>query len=135
MLGPARWGGVKRPLSSFSQPEERTGGPGGTTFANPWSVRWLIPVGCLVLAACVGQPDLEDDFSFFDDSKSDAFSRDWQMVGPLPLGGAVRLSYRNPPRYRAFSYDAAEGDTLEVSVRAPDQPRETADPIAWILNR
>src|SRR5262249_36553813 len=44
-------------------------------------------------------------------------------------GAPQKAHYSNPPRYRAYSYSATQGDAVDVWVRSPD-----GDAVAWLLD-
>lgn len=86
------------------------------------------------LAACeAGKPEVEEDFSALAqmDQKSDAFSATVKIVGSLDYGQtSAPVSYRNPPKFRAFKFAGDAGDKVTVDVRSPNG----GDAVAWVLN-
>jgi hypothetical protein len=63
-------------------------------------------------------------------AKEDAFSPSWRIVGSLTYGQtSAAVSYRNPPRYRAFKFAGQPGDKVDVWVRSTN-----GDPVAWLLD-
>ncbi len=87
-------------------------------------------IGALLLAACSAEKvQPQEDFSDLGDTKADSFSYRWQMVGAVESGQSVNVDYSNPPRFRAFTYQAIDGDTLDVTVASQD-----GDPVTWLLD-
>ena len=76
-------------------------------------------MSCLLLAACsaapAGKTETHEDFSDIFDTKSDAFSRRWQMLGAIESGKPQTIQYANPPRFRAFTYNAVAHPELSGS--------------------
>ena len=95
------------------------------------TVRFLM--SCLLAAACsaapAGKTETQEDFSDIFDTKSDAFSRRWQMLGAIESDKPQTIQYANPPRFRAFTYNAVAGDTLDIKVHSDD-----GDTMAWLLD-
>jgi hypothetical protein len=94
------------------------------------TIRFLM--SSLLLAACSGpasKPEPQEDFSDLGDTKSDSFSYRWDMVGALESDKPQTIRYANPPRFRAWTYNAIDGDTLDVRVHSDD-----GDSVAWLLD-
>ena len=94
------------------------------------TIRFLM--SSLLLAACTataGKTDPQEDFSDLGDVKSDSFSRRWDMVGAIESDKPQTIQYANPPRFRAWTYNAVDGDSLDVRVHSED-----GDSIAWLLD-
>ncbi len=86
-------------------------------------------VGLLVLGSCGGKVDPTEDFSDLAglDLKSDAFSYRLKLLGDA-LDGA-KVKYTRTPRFRGWSFQAAEGSGLDAWVRS-----KVGDPVAWLLD-
>jgi hypothetical protein len=94
------------------------------------TIRFLM--SSLLLAACTasaGKTDPQEDFSDLGDVKSDSFSRRWNMVGAIESDKPQTIQYANPPRFQAWTYNAVDGDALDVRVHSED-----GDSIAWLLD-
>ena len=74
-----------------------------------------------------------DDFSQLTglDEKSDAFSSQMKTLGTLTYGqtSASKL-YTKSPKYRAYRFDGAVGDKVDVWVRSND-----GDAVAWLVDK
>jgi hypothetical protein len=88
----------------------------------------------LSLSACSSpKSPVTDDFSSLAglDDKSDAFSTHMKLVGSLDYGDtSASVSYSNPPKYRAFKFGGAVGDTVDIWVRSSNG----GDAVAWLLD-
>src|SRR5262245_37127893 len=95
------------------------------------TVRFLM--SSLLVAACsagpAGKTETPEDFSDLGDTTSDSFTRRWQRVGAIESDKPQTIRYDNPPRFRAWTYNAVEGDTLDVKVHSDD-----GDTMAWLLD-
>jgi hypothetical protein len=87
----------------------------------------------LVLAACGqdGKAPIADDFSDLAslDQKSDSFSSRWKLLGTLAYGDSKKVTYKNPPRYRAFKLSGQQGDAITIDVTST-----VGDAVAWLLD-
>ncbi len=74
-----------------------------------------------------------DDFSELTglDEKSDAFSYQMKTLGTLSYGEtSTSKPYTRTPRYRAFKFEGAVNDKVDVWVRSDD-----GDAVAWLLDK
>ncbi len=65
--------------------------------------------------------------------KDDSFrgTRGWSIVGSLTYGQtSAAVSYRNPPKYRAFKFAGQKGDQVDIWVKSSNG----GDAVAWLLN-
>lgn len=86
----------------------------------------LLATAC---AAPTGKTETPEDFSDLGDTKSDSFTRRWQMVGAIESDKPQTIQYANPPRFRAWTFNAVDGDSLDVRVHSDD-----GDTMAWLLD-
>ncbi len=88
-----------------------------------------------LIPACAQEPKVPatDDFSELTglDEKSDAFSYQMKTLGTLTFGQtSASKTYSKTPRYRAFKFDGAANDKVDVWVRSDD-----GDAVAWLLDK
>lgn len=96
-------------------------------------MRRSIVCAALALTACAGEgskPAPEDQFAgAMAGGKADHNSM--AILGELPFGESTgAIQYLKPPRYLGVSFEAGQGDTIDVRVRALDG----GDPVAWVLD-
>jgi hypothetical protein len=96
----------------------------------------LALMAALVVPACAPDTDKQEvveDFSQLTSGAQtrDAFSYQMQIVGSLDYGqSSSAVSYRNPPRFRAFKFAGDAGDHVIVDVRSTNG----GDAVAWLLD-
>ncbi len=92
----------------------------------------LAVLATAALTGCASDAD-PDDFSDLAgmDDKSDAFSYRMKVVGSLAYGDELLdLAYKNPPRFRAVTFEAQEGDEVSLTLIA-----DSANGRGWVLDR
>jgi hypothetical protein len=89
--------------------------------------------GLVTVAACAGKEEPTDnDFGALAglEGKSDQLSGTALLLGSLSYGEtSAVVSYRNPPRYRAFKFGGQKGDQVTVDVRSVNG----GDAVAWVI--
>ena len=93
------------------------------------TLAWTIPL--VLLGACATEQKLpdDDDFSDLADAKADAFSTKMKLVDSLSYGTEADVHYTKTPTYRAYTFSADVGNTVDVWVRSSN-----GDPVAWVLD-
>ena len=92
----------------------------------------LILTSISLLGACAAQApkDDSDDFSDLADAKADAFSTKLKIVDSLTYGQETASAhYTKTPKYRAYTFSAEGGDSIDVWVRSSN-----GDPMTWVLD-
>ena len=96
----------------------------------------LALMAALVVPACTpetvnGKEEVAEDFSSLSRPGQNAFSQQMQIVGSLDYGQtSAAISYKNPPRFRAFKFAGGQADRVIVDVRATNG----GDAMAWVLD-
>jgi hypothetical protein len=83
----------------------------------------------LLASGCAGKAPVGDEPAAMGlGVPSDQLAR-VQVMGELETGQTRELRYANPPRFRVLTYQALQGDTLDVWVRS-----QGGDAVAWLLD-
>lgn len=83
----------------------------------------------VTLFACAGDESTVRKASVAEDTQ-ELTAKDFRVVGNLEVGTTSRPTrYEYGPRYRAFTFAAAESDEIDLWVRATG-----GDPMAWVLD-
>ena len=96
------------------------------------SFRTLFPFACLsvlaLAAGCAVDTSADDDPLTPESSESDLSASRIQVLGAIASGATKTVSYTSSPLYRAYSFTAKKGDTVDVSVHSSN-----GDAVAYLL--
>jgi hypothetical protein len=82
----------------------------------------------LASAGCAADTTADDDALASESSESDLSASRIQQLGTIASGTTKTASYTSSPLYRAYSFTAKKGDSVDIWVRSAN-----GDAVAWLL--